>query len=143
MNLVYFILLISVLIFIHELGHFATAKAFGIKVLVFSVGFGPKLIRIRGKETEYCIGILPLGGFVRMLEESKNTGPIRPEDKKRTFEAQALWKRVVVVLAGPAMNLLFPIALYTSVFLDDNVDWNFARRSGGIRRPLKNDEREQ
>ncbi len=119
MNLVYFVLLISVLIFIHELGHFATAKTFGIKVLVFSIGFGPRLIRIRGKETEYCIGILPLGGFVRMLEESKNTGPIRPEDKKRTFEAQALWKRVIVVLAGPAMNLLFPIALYTSVFLDD------------------------
>lgn len=119
MDLVYFVLLISVLIFIHELGHFATAKAFGIKVLVFSVGFGPKLIRLRGKETEYCVGLLPFGGFVRMLEESKNTKPIRPEDKKRTFEAQALWKRIVVVLAGPAMNLVFPIVLYTSVFLDD------------------------
>ena len=53
-----------------------------------------------------------------MLEESKQSEPILPEDRHRTFEAQALWKRVVIVLAGPAMNLLFPIALYTSVFLE-------------------------
>jgi regulator of sigma E protease len=122
LDLVYFTLLISVLIFIHEMGHFAFAKIFGVKVLTFSIGFGPKLIRIRGKETEYCIGILPLGGFVKMLEESKvekEGKPIAPEDKKRTFEAQALYKRVLIVLAGPAMNVIFPIALYTSTFLDD------------------------
>jgi regulator of sigma E protease len=62
---------------------------------------------------------LPFGGFVKMLEESKRSEPILPEERGRTFEAQALWKRVVIVLAGPAMNLLFPIALYTSVFLED------------------------
>lgn len=119
MDLVYFILLISVLIFVHELGHFATAKAFGVKVLVFSLGFGPKIIRIRGSETEYCVGILPFGGFVTMLEEARKTTPIAPEDKKRTFESLALWKRIVIVLAGPAMNVLFPIVLYTSVYLED------------------------
>jgi len=118
-DLVYFILLISVLIFVHELGHFATAKAFGVKVLVFSLGFGPKLIRLRGKETEYCIGILPFGGFVTMLEQNKRMARIPPEDRMRTFESQALWKRVLIVLAGPAMNVLFPIVLYTTVFLDD------------------------
>jgi regulator of sigma E protease len=117
-DLLYFVLLVSSLIFIHESGHFAFAKIFGVKVLTFSIGFGPKIIRIRGKETEYCVGLLPLGGFVTMLEESKQTEPILPEDRGRTFEAQALWKRVVIVLAGPAMNLLFPIALYTSVFLE-------------------------
>jgi regulator of sigma E protease len=117
-DLLYFVLLVSSLIFIHESGHFAFAKIFGVKVLMFSIGFGPKILRIRGKETEYCVGLLPFGGFVKMLEESKRSEPILPEDQHRTFEAQALWKRVVIVLAGPAMNLLFPVALYTSVFLE-------------------------
>lgn len=122
MDLVYFVLLISVLIFIHEAGHFAFAKIFGVKVLTFSIGFGPKIVRLRGKETEYCVGLLPLGGFVKMLEESKvekEGKPIAPEDEKRTFEAQALHKRLMIVLAGPAMNVLFPVALYTTTFLDD------------------------
>jgi regulator of sigma E protease len=119
-DLLYFVLLVSSLIFIHESGHFAFAKIFGVKVLTFSVGFGPKVLRIRGKETEYCLGLLPFGGFVKMLEESKRAEPILPEERGRTFEAQALWKRVVIVLAGPAMNLLFPIALYTSVFLEED-----------------------
>ncbi len=120
MDLLYFVLLVSSLIFIHESGHFAFAKIFGVKVLTFSIGFGPRVLRIRGKETEYCLGLLPFGGFVKMLEESKRAAPILPEERGRTFEAQALWKRVVIVLAGPAMNLLFPIALYMSVFLEDD-----------------------
>lgn len=119
MDLLYFILFISILIFIHEFGHFAFAKLFGVKVLTFSIGFGPKLVKVRGKETEYCVGLLPFGGFVKMLEEGKAEEPILPEEKHRTFEAQPLWKRVVIVLAGPAMNLVFPVALYTSVYLED------------------------
>ena len=118
-DLVYFILFISILIFIHEFGHFAFAKLFGVKVLTFSIGFGPKIVKVRGKETEYCIGLLPFGGFVKMLEEGKAESPILPEEKYRTFEAQPLWKRVVITLAGPAMNLVFPVALYTSVYLED------------------------
>ncbi|HEY8075591.1 MAG TPA: RIP metalloprotease RseP, partial [Labilithrix sp.] len=119
MDLLYFVLFVSILIFIHEFGHFAFAKLFGVKVLTFSIGFGPKILRVRGRETEYCIGILPFGGFVKMLEEGKAEQPILPEEKTRTFESMTLWKRVVIVLAGPAMNLVFPIALYTSVYLDD------------------------
>jgi regulator of sigma E protease len=118
-DFLYFVLFISILIFIHEFGHFAFAKLFGVKVMTFSIGFGPKVIKVRGKETEYCIGLLPFGGFVKMLEEGKAEQPILPEEKHRTFEAQALWKRVVIVLAGPAMNLVFPVALYTSVYLED------------------------
>lgn len=121
MDLLYFVLLTSILIFVHESGHFAFAKIFGVKVITFSIGFGPKLLRLRGKETEYCVGLLPFGGFVRMLEEGKATEPIPPEDRRRTFESQALWKRVVIVLAGPAMNVLFPVALYSSVYLDDRM----------------------
>lgn len=118
MDLLYFILLISTLIFVHELGHFAFAKIFGVKVITFSIGFGPTFLRFRGLETEYRVAIVPLGGFVKMLEESKEGPSILPEDRTRTFEAQALWKRVVIVLAGPSMNVLFPLVLYTSVFLE-------------------------
>jgi regulator of sigma E protease len=117
-DLLYFILLISTLIFVHELGHFAFAKVFGVKVITFSIGFGPTLLRLRGKETEYRVAIVPLGGFVKMLEASKDGATILPEDRSRTFEAQALWKRIAIVLAGPSMNVLFPFFLYVSVFLD-------------------------
>ncbi len=118
MDLLYFALLCSVLIFVHELGHFVFAKIFGVKVLTFSIGFGPKVLRIRGRETEYCLGLLPLGGFVKMLEENRQEA-ILPEDKARTFEAQALYKRIIIVLAGPAMNVLFPVLIYFAVFAGD------------------------
>ncbi len=119
MDLVYFAVVVSVLIFVHELGHFVWAKVFGVKVLMFSIGFGPKIVRFRGKETEYCIGLLPLGGFVKMLEENRQE-PVLPEDKSRTFEAQPLYKRTIIVLAGPAMSLLFPVLLYVSVFAGES-----------------------
>lgn len=118
MDLLYFALLCSVLIFVHELGHFVCAKIFGVKVLTFSIGFGPKIVRLRGRETEYCVGVLPLGGFVKMLEENRQE-PVLPEDRKRTFESQALWKRVIIVMAGPAMNVLFPVLLYFAVFVGE------------------------
>src|SRR5882672_9393970 len=119
MDLLYFVILVSALIFVHELGHYAWAKVFGVKVITFSLGFGPKILRFRGKETEYCVGLVPLGGFVKMLEETKND-PVMPEDRKRTFESQALWKRVVIVMAGPVMNLVFPAVLYFSVFVGEH-----------------------
>lgn len=118
MDLLYFALLCSVLIFVHEFGHFVWAKIFGVKVLTFSIGFGPKILRLRGRETEYCVGLLPLGGFVKMLEENRQE-PVLPEDRKRTFEAQALYKRVIIVLAGPAMNVLFPVLLYFAVYIGE------------------------
>jgi regulator of sigma E protease len=118
MDLFYFVILISSLIFVHELGHFSFAKAFGVKVLTFSLGFGPKILRLRGRETEYCISLVPLGGYVKMLEESK-TDIVLPEDRNRTFESLPLYKRIIVVLAGPMMNLIFPVLLYFSVFATD------------------------
>ena len=103
MDLLYPVILVSSLIFVHELGHFLFAKAFGVKVLTFSLGFGPKVLKLRGRETEYCISLLPLGGYVRMLEASK-TDVVLPEDRRRTFESLPLPKRIVIVLAGPIMN---------------------------------------
>lgn len=119
MDVLYFVLLVSALIFVHEFGHFVVAKAFGVKVLTFSIGFGPRLLRLRGKETEYCLALLPFGGFVKMLEESKQAEPLLPEERARAFEAQPTWKRVLIVLAGPMMNLAFPVLLYMTVFLED------------------------
>ncbi len=118
MDLLYFTILISSLIFVHELGHFLFAKAFGVKVITFSLGFGPKILRLSGRETEYCISLLPLGGYVKMLEESKSD-LVMPEDRNRTFESLPVYKRVIVVLAGPVMNLLFPVLLYFSVFVTE------------------------
>ncbi len=118
MDLLYFVILVSSLIFVHELGHFAVAKAFGVKVITFSLGFGPKVLRLRGRETEYCISLLPLGGYVKMLEASK-TDIVLPEDRHRTFESLPVYKRILVVLAGPLMNLVFPVLLYFSVFMTD------------------------
>ncbi|HEX9622664.1 MAG TPA: RIP metalloprotease RseP [Polyangiaceae bacterium] len=118
MDLLYFVILIGSLIFVHELGHFMFAKAFGVKVLTFSLGFGPKILRLRGRETEYCVSLLPLGGYVKMLEASK-TDLVLPEDRKRTFESLPVYKRIVIVLAGPMMNVLFPVLLYFAVFVSD------------------------
>src|SRR3982751_5844221 len=115
MDLFYPIILISSLIFVHEFGHFLFAKVFGVKVLTFSLGFGPKILKLHGRETEYCVSLLPLGGYVRMLEESKND-LVLPEDRRRTFESIAAYKRVIIVLAGPLMNIVFPVLLYFSVF---------------------------
>ncbi len=118
MDLLYFTILIGSLIFVHELGHFLLAKAFGVRVITFCLGFGPKILRLRGRETEYCIALIPIGGYVRMLESSK-TDIVLPEDRRRTFESLSLFKRIAIVLAGPLMNMVFPILLYFTVFVSE------------------------
>ncbi|PID39125.1 MAG: RIP metalloprotease RseP [Proteobacteria bacterium] len=115
MIVVYFILLVGVLIFVHELGHFLFAKLFDVKVLKFSLGFGPKATGFHRGETEYCVGWLPLGGFVKMLGEDPND-EIRREDQGRAFHQKPLWQRYIVVFAGPAFNLIFPIFIYVVFF---------------------------
>lgn len=97
------------LIFIHELGHFATAKWFGIKVTEFGFGFPPRIFGVRYKETVYSINWIPLGGFVRMVGEEDPTDP-------QSFAAQAVWKRVVVLVSGSFMNLIFPLVVFTILF---------------------------
>src|SRR5258708_26160040 len=81
-DFLYFVLLIGALVLVHELGDFAAARAFGVKVLTFSIGFGPTLVRIRGRETTYRLGLLPFGGFVKLLEESpRRPGDAIPDDE--------------------------------------------------------------
>lgn len=129
MDLLYFVLLVGALVLVHELGHFAAARVFGVRVLTFSFGFGPTLLQLRGRETTYRLALLPFGGFVKLLEAPKKgrastdggaateEEALREEDVGRTFEAQAIWKRVIITLAGPAMNLLAPVFLFFAVFL--------------------------
>ncbi|MFT3923611.1 MAG: RIP metalloprotease RseP [Myxococcales bacterium] len=116
MDLVYFIVLVGVLIFVHESGHFLWAKLFGVRVLKFSLGFGPRIAGFSRGGTEYVIAAVPLGGYVRMLGENPHD-QVTPEEESHAFHTQALWRRVVIVFAGPLMNLLFPLLLYFVVFL--------------------------
>jgi regulator of sigma E protease len=120
MDLVFFVLLVGALVLVHELGHFMAARAFGVKVLTFSLGFGPALLRIRGRETTYQLGLLPFGGFVRLLQapEHRDEEPLSAEDAPRAYEAQSIGKRVIIALAGPTMNVLVPLFLFFAVFLD-------------------------
>lgn len=111
-----FIIVLGVLIFVHELGHFITAKLFGIKVLKFSLGFGPKLIAKQVGETEYLLSALPLGGYVKMLGEQP-TEEVTKEMEGRSFAAKSVWKRFLVVLAGPLSNLISAIIIFTIVIL--------------------------
>ncbi|HTM22902.1 MAG TPA: RIP metalloprotease RseP [Kofleriaceae bacterium] len=115
MSVVYFLLLLGVLVVIHELGHFIAAKALGFQVLRFSVGFGRPLVRVKGKETEYQIAVIPLGGYVRILGEEPDD-EIPPALARRSFNGQPIWRRLIVVFAGPAANLILPVLIYFIVF---------------------------
>jgi regulator of sigma E protease len=120
MPVIYFIVLVGVLVFVHELGHLVWAKYFGVRVLKVSLGFGPRVAGFRRGETEYVISLVPLGGYVRMLGENP-WDDVRVRDAKRSFANLRLWRRCVIVVAGPLMNLFFPILLYFVVFLGDDV----------------------
>src|SRR5450432_4286008 len=115
-NPIYFIVLLSVLIFVHELGHFLAAKALNVKVTRFSIGFGPRIFAFTKGETEYRVAWIPLGGYVKMAGEQPHD-EVSPEDAKRSFLNQAPWKRAAIVVAGPVFNLIFPIIAYFFVYL--------------------------
>lgn len=111
-----FILVLGLLIFVHELGHFLFAKLFGVRVLKFSLGFGPKLVGKVFGDTEYVISAFPLGGFVKMFGENPDEQQITEEDRKGSFAHKPVWQRFMVVLAGPLFNILFSIVLFFMVF---------------------------
>jgi regulator of sigma E protease len=111
-----FVVAIGILVAVHEFGHFWVARRLGIKVLRFSIGFGkPLWRRVSGADqVEYVIAAVPLGGYVRLLDERE--GNVRPEDLHRAFNRQPVWKRIAVLLAGPAFNLVFAVAMYWILF---------------------------
>jgi len=115
-TLISFIILLGVLISVHEFGHFIAARIAGVGVLKFSLGFGPKIVSKKIGETEYALSWIPLGGFVKLLGESGNE-ELSPEDEKRSFFKQAIWKRMLIVLAGPVFNFLLAIVIFAFVFM--------------------------
>src|SRR5688572_3116306 len=104
-TIVPFLFVLGVLIFVHELGHFLVARWYGVKVLAFSLGFGPKLVKVTRGDTEYLICAIPLGGYVKLGGEEAPTGD--PTE----FMAQSKWVRIQVYLAGPIMNILLALIL--------------------------------
>lgn len=110
------IILLGILIFAHEFGHFLVAKYSGVGVLKFSLGFGPKLVGKKIGETEYCISWVPLGGYVKLLGESGNE-ELAEEDEKRSFFKQPVWKKAAIVAAGPIFNFLLAIVIFTIVYM--------------------------
>ena len=105
-SLLAFLFVLGVLVFVHELGHFAMARRLGIRVLTFSLGFGPKVLKVRRGDTEYCISAIPLGGYVKMAGES-------PEDRRTgagdEFMSKSKWERFLVLVMGPAMNVVLAV----------------------------------
>lgn len=109
-----FLIAIGILVAVHEFGHFWVARKLGVKVLRFSVGFGkPIWKKVHGEDQiEYVLGAIPLGGYVKMLGEGSTDEPIKPEEAHRAFDVQPIWKRSLIVVAGPGINFLFAILLF-------------------------------
>ena len=109
MYIVYAILGFSLLIIVHELGHFIMAKVNGIKVEEFAIGMGPKIISTQGKETKYSIGLFPIGGYVKMMGEEEDV------HDERSFSSKSPLRRISVVIAGAVMNFLLAIIIFTVI----------------------------
>jgi regulator of sigma E protease len=120
-TLVSFVVALGVLISVHEFGHFWVARTLGVKVLRFSIGFGKPLWRhrLRHDGTEFVISVLPLGGYVKMLDERE--GEVATEDLPRAFNRQPLGSRAAIVAAGPVFNFLFAVLAYWLVFIAGDV----------------------
>lgn len=125
-SLISFIIVLGVLVFVHELGHFLFAKLFGVKVLKFSLGFGNKIISRKWGETEYLLSAFPLGGYVKMFGEQQGEVDIPQEELPRSFSHKPVWKRFGIVAGGPVFNILFAVFLFFAMFflvgLPESVD---------------------
>jgi regulator of sigma E protease len=110
------IVLLGIIIFVHEFGHFLFAKLTGVRVLKFSLGFGPKLIGKKYGDTEYLISSLPIGGYLKMLGEIPGE-ELKEEDKPVAYNYQPVWKRFIIVFSGPLFNLIFAVLVFILIFL--------------------------
>ena len=113
-TLVAFFFVLGVLIFVHELGHYMMAKRLGVRVLTFSLGFGPKLLKFRRGDTEYCISAIPLGGYVKMAGENPDDPRSgRPDE----FLSKTKWERFQILIMGPAMNIALAVVVMAAVLM--------------------------
>jgi regulator of sigma E protease len=115
LNLVYFLIVLSILIFVHELGHFLVARLTNVKVLTFSLGFGKKLFTFRRGETEYALSALPLGGYVKMLGESSDD-IIPEEEADRAFSNKSPLVKLIIAFSGPFFNIIFATLVFFVMF---------------------------
>lgn len=110
-SLIAFVIVLGVLIFFHEFGHFIVARLFKVGVDTFSLGFGPKIYRKTVGETEYCLSAIPLGGYVKMVGEMPGED-LKPEDIGRSFTHKKLYQKMGIVAAGPAFNVLLAVVIF-------------------------------
>src|SRR5258707_13502493 len=118
--LVSFVVVLGILIVVHELGHFLMARLAGVGVERFSIGFGPVLWRFRGKETEYCVSAIPMGGYVKMMGDDENPlegGKSTTIDPAKAFNGKPLAARFLIVFAGPAMNFVLAAVIAGLMFM--------------------------
>ena len=121
MTIIYFILILGITVFVHEFGHFLCAKKFGVHVYEFSIGMGPKIFKFKRKndETDYCIRLFPIGGFVQMAGEEVDVDESIPEEKR--LMSKPAYQRFIIMVAGVTMNFLLAIVLYIFIGLFNNV----------------------
>jgi regulator of sigma E protease len=109
-----FLFVLGVLVFIHELGHFLLARWNGVRVLTFSLGFGPKLLKVQRGDTEYCISVIPLGGYVKMAGENPEDPQTGASDE---FLSKSKWQRFQILIAGPVMNIALAVVLLAVILM--------------------------
>ena len=111
-TLLAFLFVLGVLVFVHELGHFLAARRLGVRVLTFSLGFGPKILRFTRGDTEYCVSVIPLGGYVKMAGETPDDpGMGRPDE----FMSKTKWERFQILIMGPVMNIVLAVVVMAVV----------------------------
>ncbi|MFH1454978.1 MAG: site-2 protease family protein [bacterium] len=116
MTVVLFLLILAALVFVHELGHFVTAKFFGIRVDEFAIGFPPKIFGWKKGETQYNLNLIPLGGYVKIFGEDPDDESLNGPDNQRSFVNASKWKQIVVLLSGVFMNIIFAWLLISASF---------------------------
>src|SRR5579871_6776150 len=118
----WFVVAVGLLVTVHEFGHFWVARRLGFKVLRFSVGFGKPLLKWRmgPDEIEYVVAAVPLGGYVKLLDERE--GPVEEAELPRSFTRRPHWQRIVVLLAGPSFNILFAVLVLWGMFWVNGVN---------------------
>src|SRR5713226_1053376 len=115
-----FILVLGILILVHEWGHFIVARFFGVRVDVFSIGFGPRLFGWKRGATDYRVSALPFGGYVRMAGQDlseADSNEVAPTGAPDELMSKPRWQRALISFAGPAVNLIFPLLLLTALFV--------------------------